>query len=178
MTPANAGSFVNGTWTGSVSVNAFATNVVLTADDGQGHTGTSNAFDTVLGSLHHFAWNTIASPQTVDTPFDVTVTAQDAGNNTVAFNGTAGLAAQYSLNGALVGTATSTQPPPIVPTMEPSSRTNILAVLNEGIEPRTLTMVATAPRRPCCRSLTISSYMSISADYQTVNRVSQLLQNL
>src|SRR5579872_1942437 len=58
-------------------------------------------------------------------------------------------------------TSASTQPPPMVPAIEPSSRTSIFAVSNEGIEPRTLTIVATAPRRPSCRSLTISSYMSI-----------------
>ena len=32
-------------------------------------------------------------------------------------------------------TSASTQPPPMVPTIEPSSRTSIFAVSNEGIEP-------------------------------------------
>ena len=54
-------------------------------------------------------------------------------------------------------TSASTQPPPMVPQIEPSSRTSILAVLNEGIEPCALTIVATAPRRPSRRNFTISS---------------------
>ena len=44
------------------------------------------------GSLDHFIWGTISSPQTVATPFAATITAKDSVNNTVAnFNGTAGL---------------------------------------------------------------------------------------
>ena len=39
----------------------------------------------------------------------------------------------------------------------PSPRTRILAVSNEGIAPRTLTMVASAPRRPSRRNCTICS---------------------
>ena len=54
-------------------------------------------------------------------------------------------------------TSASTQPPPMVPTMEPSSRTSILAVSNEGMEPRTLMIVASAPLRPCWRKRVISS---------------------
>ncbi len=54
-------------------------------------------------------------------------------------------------------TSASTQPPPMVPAMEPSSRTSILALWKEGMEPRELTMVATAPRRPSRCSFTISS---------------------
>ena len=48
-------------------------------------------------------------------------------------------------------------PPPMVPAMEPSSRMSILALWNEGIEPREFTMVATAPRRPSRCNFTISS---------------------
>ena len=45
----------------------------------------------------------------------------------------------------------------IVPAIDPSSRTSIFALLNEGIDPRTPTIVATAPRRPARCSFTISS---------------------
>src|SRR3954469_5702073 len=58
-------------------------------------------------------------------------------------------------------TSASTHPPPMVPTMEPSSRTSIFAVLKEGIDPRTLMIVASAARRPLRRRLTISSYRSM-----------------
>ncbi|HKW28451.1 MAG TPA: M36 family metallopeptidase, partial [Verrucomicrobiae bacterium] len=48
ITPTNSGTFVNGAWTGNVTVQQPATNVVLQADDGSGHTGSSNPFDVVL----------------------------------------------------------------------------------------------------------------------------------
>ena len=90
--PATTTAFVGGVWTGSVTVSTFDSNVVLTVSDGAGHTGASNAFNVATGLLHHFAWNAIASPQAKNAPFGVTVTAQDAGNNTVSsFNGSAAL---------------------------------------------------------------------------------------
>ncbi len=45
ISPTNTGSFVNGVWTGSVSVLEVATNMYLCADDGSGHTGDSNPFN-------------------------------------------------------------------------------------------------------------------------------------
>ncbi len=92
ITPATTAAFSGGVWTGSVTVNSFDTNIVLTVSDGAGHTGASNAFNVATGSLHHFAWNAVASPQAKNVPFGVTVTAQDAGNNTVGgYNGSAAL---------------------------------------------------------------------------------------
>ena len=44
ITPTNSAGFVNGVWTGSVTVLAGATNLTLTASDGQNHSGTSAAF--------------------------------------------------------------------------------------------------------------------------------------
>ena len=45
--PGVSGSFADGIWSGSLSVNQPGTNVTLQADDGQGHTGTSNPFDVI-----------------------------------------------------------------------------------------------------------------------------------
>jgi hypothetical protein len=46
----------------------------------------------VPGSLHHFAFDPIPSPQTAGEPFSVTITAQDAHGNTVTgYTGTATL---------------------------------------------------------------------------------------
>ncbi|HUR56834.1 MAG TPA: M36 family metallopeptidase, partial [Opitutaceae bacterium] len=87
ITPATASGFVNGVWSGNVAAGTFGTGVVLTAADAGGHTGASNAFNVVTGPLHHFGFGAIATPQIIDTPFALTITAQDAGNNTVAFNG-------------------------------------------------------------------------------------------
>ena len=47
ISPTSASGFVSGVWTGNVTVNTLASNVVLTATDGAGHTGASNAFDVV-----------------------------------------------------------------------------------------------------------------------------------
>src|SRR5215469_15453169 len=62
-------------------------------------------------------------------------------------------------------TSASTQPPPIVPLMLPSSSTSILAEANEGIDPRALTIVARAPRLPARLSSTISSKISILTEH-------------
>jgi hypothetical protein len=47
ITPTTAGTFTNGVWTGSATVNNLDTNVRMTADDGAGHTGQSSQFDVV-----------------------------------------------------------------------------------------------------------------------------------
>ena len=49
ITPAISGTFSNGVWSGGIAVQVFATNVVLRADDGDGHIGLSNPFH-VIGS--------------------------------------------------------------------------------------------------------------------------------
>ena len=47
VTPAITDTFVNGVWSGSVAIALAATGVVLRADDGAGHAGSSNSFDVV-----------------------------------------------------------------------------------------------------------------------------------
>ncbi|MEO8791915.1 MAG: choice-of-anchor tandem repeat GloVer-containing protein, partial [Chthoniobacteraceae bacterium] len=89
--PTTTTAFTAGVWTGNVTVNTFDTSVVLTASDGAGHTGSSNAFNSGTGALHHFAWNTQGARAT-NAALSATITAQDAGNNTVtSFTGTAAL---------------------------------------------------------------------------------------
>jgi uncharacterized repeat protein (TIGR01451 family) len=73
----------NGVWTGTVRVNTVDTNVRLTANDGAGHTVQSNPFNVQLGPVDHLTWASVSSPQRQDASFPVTVTAKDAGNNTV-----------------------------------------------------------------------------------------------
>ncbi len=94
VNPPSAGGFVNGVLTLNLAFSNFATGVVLTAQDGGGHTGTSNAFDVTTGPLDHFAWTTIPSPQAVDAPFQATLRAQDvAGNTVTSFTGSASVTA-------------------------------------------------------------------------------------
>ncbi len=92
ITPAAAGRFINGVWNGSVRIDAIGTNVVIVADDGIGHAGASNSFELVAGQIHHFTWDIIPSPQSMDTPFGATVRAVDENGDTVsAYNGIANL---------------------------------------------------------------------------------------
>jgi sugar lactone lactonase YvrE len=92
VSPATASDFVNGIWSGSVTVQGIASDVFLTANDGLGHSVTSDGFNIGSGPLDHFAWSVVGSPQQAAVPFPVTITAQDAGNNTVtSYSGTASL---------------------------------------------------------------------------------------
>jgi PKD repeat protein len=94
MSPANSGTFTAGQWTGSITIGGSATNVWLLAADGSGHSGASNPFAVQIGPVHHFSWGAVASPQGSRIPFDVTITAQDAGGNTVtSFTGFVSFAA-------------------------------------------------------------------------------------
>ncbi len=45
ISPTNSGNFVDGTWSGTIAVEQIVTNVVLRANDGNNHSGTSNPFD-------------------------------------------------------------------------------------------------------------------------------------
>ncbi|MCX6876509.1 MAG: choice-of-anchor D domain-containing protein, partial [Verrucomicrobia bacterium] len=66
-------------------------------------------FNVATGALHHFAWSAVTSPQSVNTPFSATVTAKDAGNNTVTgFTGTAALNCGTSACSVGTGTTSST----------------------------------------------------------------------
>ncbi len=76
----------------SISINATGTGYTLSAASYPVLTGaTSSAFNINSGVLHHFAIDAIGTPQTAGSAFSVTVTAQDANNNTVtSFTGTVG----------------------------------------------------------------------------------------
>ena len=102
-----ANAFINGVWTGNVTINTTATDVILTVSDTPGATGQSNSFEVLAGPLHHFAWNTVSSPQLVNTPFNTTVTAKDQFNNTVsAFAGTTSLSTVGGVSTSVSGTGT------------------------------------------------------------------------
>jgi uncharacterized repeat protein (TIGR01451 family) len=105
ITPPNSGNFVNGVWSGSVTVQQPATNVTLQADDGFGHLGVSNPFNVTPtpGQTTHFVWSAIPSPQSNGVPFAVTITAQDY------FNGTAtNFTGAVALSGSTGASSTNT----------------------------------------------------------------------
>src|SRR6266853_2354851 len=61
FTPTNTGNFTNRVWSGSVTVQNPMSNIVMRADDGNGHAGLSNPFDVApaRGLLDHFTWSAI-----------------------------------------------------------------------------------------------------------------------
>ena len=64
----------------------------------------SNTFDITAGVLHHFSIGAISTPQNAGSAFSVTITAQDANNNTVTgFSGTV----DFSTNAGTISPSTS-----------------------------------------------------------------------
>ena len=91
ISPTITGDFVDGVWTGSVSVTQAGSDVI-TVIDTAGATGSSGDFMVDPAGLDHFVFSSISSPQTAGTPFIITVTAKDAYGNTVtSYTGTPSL---------------------------------------------------------------------------------------
>jgi uncharacterized repeat protein (TIGR01451 family) len=113
LSPLSTTAFVNGVWTGNVTVATFSSNVVITASDGLGHTGSSNAFTVGPGPLHHFTMDPVANPQTANSSFSVTVTARDSGNNVVTdYTGTVTLSGKVpAANGTVLITEVNPNTP-------------------------------------------------------------------
>ena len=85
--------------------------MAISTDDGNDHTGSSNAFEVTHGPLDHFTWDAIPSPQQVAVPFPVKITAQDTNGFTVTgFEEAIALSAATGSGPteATVGTGTST----------------------------------------------------------------------
>jgi hypothetical protein len=77
--PTNAAGVVldDGRWTGTVVVNALDIDVRLKVANDEA-SGESDVFDVTYGSMHHFAFSAIDSPQAANQPFAITVSARDA----------------------------------------------------------------------------------------------------
>jgi hypothetical protein len=70
VSPASSGAFVNGFWSGNITVSQAATNVVLKADDGAGHVAFSTPFNLITPIL-------LLSPQRPAAgPFTCTISSQ------------------------------------------------------------------------------------------------------
>jgi len=94
ISPIISTDFTSGVWVGNLTIAQTQTNdrVTVTRTSGGSQSGQSNAFDVDPSSVDHFVISTIGGTQTAGTAFAVTITAQDAGNNTVTtFAGTANL---------------------------------------------------------------------------------------
>ena len=83
VSPSTVGPFVNGKWSGYITVNASFSSVQVIATDagGSGMTGASNAFS-VLGPLDHFHFSSIG-PQASGVPFHIRIEAHDMDHNLI-----------------------------------------------------------------------------------------------
>lgn len=83
ISPSSTTSFVDGRWTGSITINTPNPSVQIFAEDPVTHKmGMSNIFS-VYGALDHFTFDTIPSPQTAGTSFTIKIYAKDSLNNTI-----------------------------------------------------------------------------------------------
>lgn len=82
MTPKATGAFSAGIWSGDVKITKSYSGNKLTAS-GLGKSGESNAFNVVAGSLDHFVFQNIPSPQRAGQNFAITIIAKDSMENTV-----------------------------------------------------------------------------------------------
>ncbi|OYW76159.1 MAG: hypothetical protein B7Z37_09995 [Verrucomicrobia bacterium 12-59-8] len=98
----NAGGMQPGVYQGSLQINS---------NDGLQPQYTIPATMTVSPGIHHFDWDTLPSPQMVNTPLTATIRAKDSTNNPVVdFEGTAALTALNTATGGetTIGAGTST----------------------------------------------------------------------
>lgn len=92
ITPTTSGAFTSGALTQSVTLTQSGAGKTISVNDDSGHTGTSNTFTVNPGALDHFAIANINTPQVAGIAFNISLTAQDANNNTVpSFNSTVSL---------------------------------------------------------------------------------------
>ncbi|MDF3059312.1 MAG: hypothetical protein K0R17_3527 [Rariglobus sp.] len=136
--------WADGVWTGQVTVNTFGTGITLSVDDGTGHTGLSNAFGVGSGPVTGFSWDTIPSPQVVDTPFPAVLRAVDAGGNPVpSYSGSAALSALVPRMLANTGTDYSTDSYPFAASSGAVVRQQVLYPASAlGNAPRRLVSLA------------------------------------
>lgn len=83
ISPSSTTSFVNGRWTGSVTINTPNPSVQIFAEDPVTHKmGMSNIFS-LYGTLDHFTFDTISSPQIAGNSFTIKIYAKDSLNYTI-----------------------------------------------------------------------------------------------
>jgi len=83
ISPSSTTSFVNGRWTGNITITTPNPSTQIFAEDPVTHKmGMSNIFS-VYGALDHFTFDTISSPQTAGTSFTIKIYAKDSLNNTI-----------------------------------------------------------------------------------------------
>jgi hypothetical protein len=98
VAPTSSGSFVNGVWTGNITVPQTASNMVLLADDGAGHFGLSSPFQVSC---------VVAPPTITAQPQGQTIAAGSNAVFTVVAAGVPSLSYQWQFNGTNLVNATA-----------------------------------------------------------------------
>jgi hypothetical protein len=172
VTPATVTGFSSGTKTQAVTLADYATAAVLTITDAAAAaSGSSNAFAVGTGSLHHFSWASIPSPQPPLTPFTVGIQARDAYENLVTgFTGSTQLSAFANLSTSTSGTGTGTHFSPILG-YAPQNRCQMIYLPAEvGASARTLRALAfdlSSIGRASFSNMTIRLKHTFSSSYST-----------
>ncbi len=151
LSPTNTGNLVNGAWNGSITLTQPATNVVLLANDGSGHTASSNPF------------NVLALPVITAQPQNQTNLLGTTATFNVTAGGTAPYTYQWSWNGTnLIGATNSTL---ILPNIQLTQAgdyavlvTNPVGATNSGAATLTVVLPPTITQQP--QSLSVLSYNS------------------
>jgi hypothetical protein len=99
ISPTNASNFVNGVWSGNVAVLQVATNMVLNANDGAGHFGSSNPFEVIYSN---------SPPIITMQPVGLALPVGSTATFTVGALGSQPLSYFWRLNGAPIAGATNT----------------------------------------------------------------------
>jgi hypothetical protein len=108
ITPTSSGAFVNGSWTGNITVLQLITGVTLRADDGTGHVGSSNPFGVVSTNM---------PPVITLQPTNQTVLAGQTTMFSAGASGTSPLSYQWMSNQVNIAGATNTSL--ILPDVQP-----------------------------------------------------------
>lgn len=114
MTPGSV-TLTGGTGTFNASLAAPASGVSITATDAQNVSAQSSVFDVIgAGALNRLAWNTLTTPQLIESPISATVTARDAANNVVTgYTGPADLKLFSTTADTTIGTGTTSWTTPL-----------------------------------------------------------------
>src|SRR5205823_3146729 len=97
---------VTGNAPGSITITASATGSAGALTPGSGNPITFSVIAST--TVDHFAFATISSPQTSGIAFNITITAEDAGNNTVTGYSGNGFKVKLTSTGTLVGAPVTT----------------------------------------------------------------------
>ena len=192
ITPPVSGNFTNGIWSGNVTVQELATNVLLQADDGVGHAGFSNPFNLVLQNDLYLTMSELPNPVSVGENLTYTLNISNTGptvatsvlvTNVLPANVTFGSASvsqgTYTQGGGLVicdlgtvpGATNATVTIVVVPTLSGGVLTNTATISRGEPDAYLGNNIATAVTAVTPPAISISDAAIVEANVGTTNMV-------